>query len=68
MADTKREDYLDESDLDQNTVIEEGMQGATGDMDADGLEKNFDRQEKLSELRENLQDVTAPQEDQRGNA
>ncbi|GAA5535170.1 hypothetical protein [Deinococcus aluminii] len=68
MADTKREDYLDESDLDQNTVIEEGMQGATGDMDADGLEKHFDRQEKLSELRENLQDVTAPQEDQRGNA
>ncbi|GAA5513153.1 hypothetical protein Dcar01_01879 [Deinococcus carri] len=60
MTDSKREDnteHMEQPDLDQNTVIEEGMQGATGDVDANGLEKNFDRQEKLDELRENLQDV-----------
>lgn len=60
MTDTRREDnteHMEQPDLDQNTVIEEGMQGATGDVDANGLEKNFDRQEKLDELRENLQDV-----------
>lgn len=44
--------------MDQQAVIREGMQGATGEVDANGLEKNFDRGEKLEELRENLQDVT----------
>ncbi|ABF46382.1 hypothetical protein Dgeo_2088 [Deinococcus geothermalis DSM 11300] len=67
MADTQREEHLEESDLDQQAVIEEGMQGATGDMNANGLEKKVDRQEKLSELRENLQDLTEPQQDQPGN-
>ncbi|MEW6423036.1 MAG: hypothetical protein AB1511_15165 [Deinococcota bacterium] len=67
MADHKREEYLEESVPDQQAVIEEGLQDATGDLSADGLEKNFDRQEKLVELRENLQELTGPQEDQRGN-
>ena len=68
MADTQREEHLEESDLDQQAVIEEGMQGATGDMNANGLEKKVDRQEKLSELRENLQDLTEPQQDHPDNA
>ena len=68
MADTQREEHLAESDLDQEAVIEEGMQGATGDMDANGLEKKVDRQEKLSELRGNLQDLTEMQQDHPDNA
>ncbi|EYB69560.1 hypothetical protein DEIPH_ctg004orf0070 [Deinococcus phoenicis] len=62
MSDPKREEHLEQPDLDQHDVIEEGMQGGTGDMDANGLEKNFDREEKLGELRDNLADVTAPGE------
>lgn len=44
--------------IDQQEVIEEGMQGADGNVDANGLEGGADRQERLEELRENLQDMT----------
>lgn len=56
---------------DQQEVIEEGMQGADGEVDANGLAKNFDREEKLSELQNNLQDMTqpvSPGEEQQGNS
>ncbi|MFB9994254.1 lycopene cyclase family protein [Deinococcus oregonensis] len=43
---------------DQNETVEDGMQGATGSADANGLDPNVDREEKLAELRENLADVT----------
>ncbi|WP_034386647.1 hypothetical protein [Deinococcus sp. YIM 77859] len=54
----------------EQDVIEEGMQGATGEVDANGLEKNFDRKEKLDELQDNLQDLTrgTTGEEQQGNA
>lgn len=42
---------------DQNEVIEEGMQGATGNVDANGMDRNMsDKQkaDKLSELQDNL--------------
>jgi len=45
-------------DLDQQEVIEEGMQGADGNVDANGLSAGTDRQERLEELRENLQGLT----------
>lgn len=59
MTDPKRENGGTETHLDQQKVIREGMQGATGETDANGLEKNFDRDEKLSELQDNLAEVTA---------
>ncbi|ANE43963.1 lycopene cyclase family protein [Deinococcus puniceus] len=43
---------------DQHEIVEDGMQGATGSADANGLDPNVDREEKLAELRENLADVT----------
>jgi hypothetical protein len=57
MTDQKTGENAVVSDTDQHEVVSEGMQGGTGEMDANGLEKNFDREEKLSELQENLQDV-----------
>ncbi|GGM00515.1 lycopene cyclase family protein [Deinococcus aerophilus] len=45
-------------DIDQQEVIEEGMQGATGNVNADGLAPDVDRQEKLAELQENLSEVS----------
>ncbi|SMB95854.1 hypothetical protein [Deinococcus hopiensis] len=51
--------------IDQQEVIEEGMQGADGNVDANGLERGADRQEKLEELRENVQGLTtAGQQDE----
>ena len=44
--------------IDQQEVIEEGMQGADGDMDANGLSHHGSRQERLEELRENVQGLT----------
>lgn len=44
---------------DQQETVREGMQGATGEADANGLAQNFDREEKLGELQDNLADVTA---------
>ena len=44
---------------DQHEVIEEGMQGATGNVDANGLDADMtDKQkaDKLSELQDNLSD------------
>ncbi|UQN05660.1 lycopene cyclase family protein [Deinococcus sp. QL22] len=43
---------------DQHEIVEDGMQGATGSADANGLDPNVDREEKLAELRENLADMT----------
>ena len=45
---------------DQQEVIEEGMQGATGNVDANGLDKDMsegEKQEKLDELQSNLSDL-----------
>lgn len=41
----------------QTEIVEEGMQGATGNMDANGLSEGAG-QGKLEELRENLSDLT----------
>ncbi|WP_019008078.1 lycopene cyclase family protein [Deinococcus aquatilis] len=43
---------------DQHEIVEDGMQGATGNADSNGLDPNVDREEKLDELRENLADMT----------
>ncbi|MDV6375816.1 lycopene cyclase family protein [Deinococcus arenicola] len=45
-------------DIDQQEVIEEGMQGAVGNVNAAGLAPGVDREEKLEELRENMAEVT----------
>lgn len=47
----------------QTEPVEEGMQGATGSMDANGLSPEAGPQ-KLEELRENLADLTDGSEDQ----
>ena len=42
---------------DQQEVIEEGMQGATGNVDANGMDKDMsdkEKADKLSELEDNL--------------
>lgn len=44
-------------DVNQNEVIEEGMQGADGNVDANGLQPDMtdsEKQQKLEELKENL--------------
>lgn len=44
---------------DQREVVEEGMQGATGNVDANGLDADMSDQQKadkLSELQDNLGD------------
>lgn len=66
MTDQKTGENAVVSVADQNEVVSEGMQGGTGEMDANGLEKNFDREEKLSELRENMQDVVDSGEGEAG--
>ncbi|MFC4637299.1 hypothetical protein [Deinococcus hohokamensis] len=42
-------------DVNQNERIEEGMQGADGSVDANGLAPDMNREEKLEELRQNLE-------------
>ncbi|MFC6616437.1 hypothetical protein [Deinococcus radiophilus] len=42
-------------ETDQQTEITEGMQGATGNADANGLDSDADPQEKLAELDKNLE-------------
>ncbi|GGO29161.1 putative carotenoid cyclase [Deinococcus humi] len=54
--DTRRE--ANSGDIDQQEVIEEGMQGATGNVDADGLDPDVNRQKKLEELRENIAEIS----------
>ena len=52
---TKADDNI--GNTDQQEVIEEGMQGATGNVDANGMDKDMSDQEKadkLSELEDNL--------------
>lgn len=57
MTDPKTGENAVVTDEAQNEVVQETMQGGEGEMDANGLGKNFDREEKLGELRENLQDM-----------
>ncbi|MCP2013247.1 glutamate racemase [Deinococcus sp. HSC-46F16] len=47
----------------QTEIVEEGMQGATGSMDANGLSEGAG-QDKLEELRENLSEMTDGSEEQ----
>ncbi|WP_104990804.1 hypothetical protein [Deinococcus sp. NW-56] len=47
----------------QTEIVEEAMQGATGNMDANGLSEGAG-QGKLEELRENLSELTDGSEDQ----
>lgn len=42
------------TDTDQQDTIEEGMQGADGNADANGLDPHADKEAKLRELEENL--------------
>lgn len=58
MTEYKDRELGDPSDIDLGDDIQEGMQGASGDMDANGLEPGADREEKLGELRDNLQGLT----------
>ncbi|TSA88116.1 hypothetical protein FNU79_02515 [Deinococcus detaillensis] len=46
--------YSGESDTTPDATIQEGMQGGTGEMDANGLAPDFDSGEKMEELKENL--------------
>lgn len=62
MTDHKTGENAALSDEAQNEVVQETMQGGEGEMDANGLGKNFDREEKLGELRENLQGMASPEE------
>ncbi|OLV18535.1 lycopene cyclase family protein [Deinococcus marmoris] len=57
---TQRE--ANSGDVDQQEVIEEGMQGAVGNVNADGLAPGVDREEKLEELRENMAEVSGQQQ------
>ncbi|AAF10380.1 MULTISPECIES: hypothetical protein [Deinococcus] len=52
---TKADDNI--GNTDQQEVIEEGMQGATGNVDANGMDKDMsdkEKADKLSELEDNL--------------
>lgn len=52
---TKADDNI--GNTDQHEVIEEGMQGATGNVDANGMDKDMsdkEKADKLSELEDNL--------------
>ena len=58
MTDYKDRELNDPSDIDLNDTVEEGMQGASGDMNANGLESGADPEQKLGELEQNLQGLT----------
>lgn len=49
---------LNREDLNQSETIESGMQGATGNADANGLDPDADLGERVEELRENLRPLT----------
>jgi hypothetical protein len=52
---TKADDNI--GNTDQQEVSEEGMQGATGNVDANGMDKDMsdkEKADKLSELEDNL--------------
>lgn len=53
---------LKREDLDQTETVEDGMQGSTGSTDANGLDPQVDRQEKLRELQDTLAPLAGPQE------
>lgn len=57
MTDTNETTTSGYVDTDQQAEITEGMQGATGDADANGLDPKADPQEKLAELEKNMQDI-----------
>lgn len=61
MTDPKADDQGHTYATDQHEVIEEGMQGATGNVNANGLSNDAGR-DKLEELRANLADVTHEEE------
>ncbi|NTY02173.1 lycopene cyclase family protein [Deinococcus sp. JMULE3] len=57
--DTRRENaVLNHEDLNQTDTIQSGMQGATGNADANGLDPDVDLGERVEELRENLRPLT----------
>ncbi|MVN85975.1 hypothetical protein GO986_04275 [Deinococcus sp. HMF7620] len=58
MTDKTDNDIRAHEDTDQQDVIEDGMQGATGNADANGLDPNANLDEKLEELRENLTPIS----------
>lgn len=64
MTDQKTGENAVVSDEAQNEVVTEAMQGGEGDMDANGLGKDFDRGEKLEELRGNLEGVAGTPDSQ----
>jgi lycopene beta-cyclase len=61
MTDHKADDQGHTYASDQHEVIEEGMQGATGNVDTNGLSNDAGR-DKLEELRANLADMTHDEE------
>ena len=66
MSDDTRTDHdtptenavLNHEDLNQTETIESGMQGATGNADANGLDPDVELGERVEELRENLRPLT----------
>lgn len=55
MTDKTAERLANSGDVDQNETIEQGMQGADGNVDSNGLSSSItEHQEKLEELAENL--------------
>lgn len=57
--DTRSENaVLNHADLNQTETIHSGMQGATGNADANGLDPDADLGERVEELRENLRPLT----------
>lgn len=57
--DTRSENaVLNHEDLNQTETIQSGMQGATGNADANGLDPDADLGECVEELRENLRPLT----------
>jgi len=57
--DTRSENtVLNHEDLNQTETIQSGMQGATGNADANGLDPDVDLGERVEELRENLRPLT----------
>lgn len=55
MTDKMNERVANSGDIDQSEKVEQGMQGADGNVDSNGLSTDAsERQEKLEELSENL--------------
>ncbi len=61
MSDQDDQRAANSGDIDQNEKVNQGMQGADGNVDSNGLDTDpAKRQEKLEEVVTNLGDTTKP--------